>query len=608
METLRLTTAQALVKFLENQYVEVDGKSHKFVEGILGIFGHGNVTGIGEALEFEKPNLEFIQGHNEQGMVHTATAFAKQNARLKIMACTSSVGPGALNMVTGAATATTNRIPVLILPGDTFACRQPDPVLQQLEVPHDYTQTVNDCFKPVSRYWDRVTRPEQLMSAMLNAMRVLTCQVNTGAVTICLPQDVQAEAYDYPMSFFKKRIHYIDRVLPNKRAIQLAVDKIRGSRRPLIIAGGGVLYSKASQALTSFANQFAIPVCVTQAGKGAIACSNNYCVGGIGVTGTEAANVLAKNADVIIAVGTRLSDFTTCSKTAFAVKHEIVHINVDALDGNKMDAHFIHGDAKATLLRIKIELEKLDYKSIDKYQMIIEQLQSKWQLEIAQCYNKKNKKGIEQTAVLGVLNNFVSNQDVVVCSAGSLPGDLHRLWTSNGPHTYHVEYAFSCMGYEVAGGLGVKIANPSREVYVVVGDGSYLMLHSELLTSLENNYKINIILLDNKGYQCISNLQKANGSRGFGNQFNKSVDYQAMAKAMGVKAYFAKDLDSLEAALYASRDELQSTLIEVKVLPDSMSRGYASWWRVDVAQVSKDSKVTDAYQNMQKKLVDAREY
>ncbi len=622
MSTIRLTMAQALVKFLDQQYIALDSQQHKFVKGVFGIFGHGNVTGIGEALEFMPGELTFMQGHNEQGMVHAATAYAKQKNRLEIFACTTSIGPGALNMVTAAATATVNRIPVLLLPGDIFACRQPDPVLQQIEVTSDYTITANDCFKPVSKYWDRISRPEQLMTALLNAFRVLTDPIETGAVTLCLPQDVQAEAYDYPINFFKKRIHVIDRRPLANRALEMAATKIKQAQRPLIIAGGGVHYSLASTELTAFANCFGIPVAETQAGKSAIAWNNPLAVGGIGVTGTHAANKLAKEADLLLVVGSRLSDFTTASKSAF--QHPdltILHLNISAFDGGKMDGELLLADAKAGLSALSQRLQTDNYHTNEGYQQIIKQYQQEWQQEVTRLYETTSPAGNVQTNILGVINQFVREQDIIVCAAGSLPGDLHRLWRCKQPKTYHLEYGFSCMGYEVAGGFGVKMAAPESEVYVIVGDGSYLMLHSELLTSIQEGYKINVIVLNNSGYQCIHHLQRAHGSAGFGNQFRQrsetskqldgktlTVDFVQYAQAIGAKAFYAANAEALQTALQVAKQQSVSTVIEIPVLADSMSKGYESWWRVDVAAISNHDQVKAAHQKMQTQIKTAKVY
>lgn len=627
MPTVRLTMAQALLKFLANQWIEIDGDSQRFVSGIIGIFGHGNVTGLGEALEYGDSGLSFMQGHNEQGMVHTATAYAKQKNRLAIFACTTSIGPGATNMVTAAATATANRIPVLLLPGDIFACRQPDPVLQQIEDPTHYALSANDCLRPVSRYWDRITRPEQLMTACLNAFRVLTDPVDTGAVTLCLPQDVQAEAYDYPTVFFDKRTWFLDRRDLSDRAVEVAVAAIKAAKQPLIIAGGGVHYSLACDSLSTFADQFSIPVAMTQAGKSALPWTHRMNVGGIGVTGTKVANQLAAQADLIIAVGTRLQDFTTASKSAFQHSEvKILQLNVSAFDGYKMGATLLQADAKLGLQAIHKALGSLQprgksYSTDNRYQQQIAQWSQEWQQEVDRLYTTGINDGNSQTKVLGVLNDFVSEQDVVVGAAGSLPGDLHRLWRSKTPKDYHLEYAYSCMGYEVAAGLGVKIAHPHGEVYVIVGDGSYLMLHSELFTSIQEGVKITIILLNNQGYQCIKELQQSQGSRGFGNEFRYRdkvsqrlegetlhIDFVQYARALGATAMLANDVTEFEQALQEAKRSPTSTLIEIHVNANSMSAGYESWWRVAVAEVSTADEVKQAYRAMENNVKQVKPY
>ena len=621
MKKIRLTMAQALLRFLDAQYVELDGTEHKFVHGVMGIFGHGNVTGIGEALEYGGSGLRYIQGHNEQGLVHAATAFAKQKNRLGIYACTSSIGPGATNMITGAAAATVNRIPVLLLPGDTFADRQPDPVLQQIETPWDYTINANSAFKPVSRYWDRIERPEQLMVAGLNAMRVLTDPVETGAVTLCLPQDTQAEAYDYPESFFAKRIWHLDRRPLHSRQLKEAVALLSQAEKPLIIAGGGVHYSLATETLREFAKTFRIPVCETQAGKSAMSWKDEMSVGGVGVTGTSAANLLVKDADVVLVVGSRLQDFTTSSKQGFAENAKILHLNVSQYDGLKMDSVALQADAKSGLEALHDALQTAGYQTSPEYRKRIAQLQAEWNAEVDRLYQLTSAEGNVQSLIVGALNEFMAPEDVILCAAGSLPGDLHRLWRSELPKTYHLEYGYSCMGYEVSGGLGAKLALDQGEVYVIVGDGSYLMLHSEFLTTLKEHVKINVVLLDNSGYQCIKNLQMAHGSVGFGNEFRHReestgrltgeitpVDFKKYAEALGVKAFHAENVDEFREALQAAKQEKISTLIEVKVLPGTMTDGYHSWWRVGVPEVSNSKTTTDSHQKMTEEIRKARAY
>jgi len=621
MKTIRLTMAQALLLFLDAQYVELDGAEHKFVQGVMGIFGHGNVTGLGEALEYGGTDLRYIQGNNEQGLVHAATAYAKQKNRLGIFACTSSIGPGATNMITGAATATVNRIPVLLLPGDVFASRQPDPVLQQIETPWDHTINANNAFKPVSRYWDRIERPDQLMIAGLNAMRVLTDPVETGAVTLCLPQDTQAEAFDYPESFFGKKVWHLDRRAPHPRALKEAVSILSSAQKPLIVAGGGVHYSQAAETLRGFAETFGIPVSETQAGKSAMSWKDPMSVGAVGVTGTSAANLLAKAADVVLVVGSRLQDFTTASKQIFASDVKLLHLNVSKFDGLKMDSIMLQADAKSGLESLSEELRKAKFQTSAEYRGCVSQLQSEWNAEVDRLYNLTSEEGNVQTSIVGTLNEFMAPEDIVLCAAGSLPGDLHRLWRSEIPKTYHMEYGYSCMGYEVAGGLGAKMAMEKGEVYIIVGDGSYLMLHSEILTALKEHVKINIVLLDNSGYQCIKNLQIAHGSAGFGNEFRfreentgrltgdfTAVDFKKYAEALGVKAFYAEDADQLSCSLEKARSETVSTLIEVKVLPGTMTGGYHSWWRVGVPEVSNCKATQESHLEMAREISKARAY
>lgn len=615
MDKIRLTMAQALLRFLDSQYVSFDGVETKFVQGLMGIFGHGNVTGIGEALERSPGTLTFIQGKNEQGMVHAATAFAKQKNRLQIYACTSSIGPGALNMITAAATATVNRIPVLLLPGDHFASRQPDPVLQQLEVVSDYTVSAVDAFKPVSKYWDRIVRPEQLMQAAIQAMRVLTDPADTGAVTLALPQDVQAEAFDYPVAFFAKKVHFIDRRLPAPESLQRAVDLIKKKRRPLIIAGGGVLYSGAMKELAIFAKTFGIPVAETQAGKSSLPWNHPLNAGAVGVTGTLAANRLAADADLIIGVGTRYSDFTTSSKSAFRNEAvQFVNLNISAFDSSKLDAFAVTSDAKAGLQALHGALAAANYRAgYEPSEIAV--LKEQWDREVDRLYAAEHEDGLAQTRALGVINETLGESDIIVCAAGSLPGDLHRVWRSVQPKTYHMEYGFSCMGYEVSGAFGAALAEPDKDVYAILGDGSYLMLHSELLTSIQEGRKITVLLLDNHGYQCIHNLQRGYGSDGFGNEFRfrsgttgrlsggyMPIDFSAHARSMGAAAYKASTAEGLREALLQAKHEKGTTLIEIPVVPGTNTGGYESWWNVGVPEVSVSEKVVAAHKDMKRNI------
>lgn len=615
MDKIRLTMAQALLRFLDSQYVSFDGVETKFVQGLMGIFGHGNVTGIGEALERSPGTLTFIQGKNEQGMVHAATAFAKQKNRLQIYACTSSIGPGALNMITAAATATVNRIPVLLLPGDHFASRQPDPVLQQLEVVSDYTVSAVDAFKPVSKYWDRIVRPEQLMQAAIQAMRVLTDPADTGAVTLALPQDVQAEAFDYPVAFFAKKVHFIDRRLPSPESLRRAVELIKKKRRPLIIAGGGVLYSGAMKELAAFAEAFGIPVAETQAGKSSLPWNHPLNAGAVGVTGSLAANRLAADADLIIGVGTRYSDFTTSSKSAFRNEAvQFVNLNISAFDSSKLDAFAVISDAKAGLQALHDALAAANYRAgYEPFE--IAGLKEQWDGEVDRLYAAEHEDGLAQTRALGVINETLGESDIIVCAAGSLPGDLHRVWRSVQPKTYHMEYGFSCMGYEVSGAFGAALAEPDKDVYAILGDGSYLMLHSELLTSIQEGRKITVLLLDNHGYQCIHNLQRGHGSDGFGNEFRfrsgttgrltggyMPIDFSAHARSMGAAAYKASTAEELREALLQAKHEKGTTLIEIPVVPGTNTGGYESWWNVGVPEVSVSEKVVAAHKDMKRNI------
>lgn len=542
--TVRLTVAQALVKFLNNQYIEFDGKQNKMFKGIFTIFGHGNVVGLGEALENDPGDLIVHQGRNEQGMAHAAMGYAKQKRRKQIYACTSSVGPGAANMVTAAATATANCIPVLFLPGDVYATRQPDPVLQQMEQPHDLSISTNDAFRAVSKYWDRVTRPEQLMSACINAMRVLTDPADTGAVTIALPQDVEGEAYDYPEYFFQKRVHRIDRRPATKSMIEDAIKLITAKKKPMLICGGGVKYSEAWDTFREFAHKYNIPFGETQAGKGVILWDDPMNLNGLGETGCLAANEIAKQADLVIGVGTRYTDFTTSSKWLFQNPEvNFLNINVSEFHAYKLDGVQVVADAKVALEAIDAELEKTGWKSA--YTTEIADVKARYDAEVDRLYNIEytgkdfvpevndsldtdkvyeefhNITGsyLTQTRALGIVNETISKDAVIVGASGSLPGDLQRAWRVKSQNGYHVEYGFSCMGYEVNAALGVKMAEPNREVYSMVGDGAYMMLHSELPTSIQERQKINVILLDNMTFGCINNLQMGHGMGSFGTEF-----------------------------------------------------------------------------------------
>ncbi|WP_445571681.1 3D-(3,5/4)-trihydroxycyclohexane-1,2-dione acylhydrolase (decyclizing) [Pseudomonas sp. E102] len=643
MTTTRLTMAQALVKFLDNQYVEVDGVQSKFVAGVFTIFGHGNVLGLGQALEQDSGDLVVHQGRNEQGMAHAAIGFAKQHLRRRIYACTSSVGPGAANMLTAAATATANRIPLLLLPGDVYASRQPDPVLQQIEQFHDLSISTNDAFKAVSKYWDRINRPEQLMTAAIQAMRVLTDPAETGAVTLALPQDVQAEAYDYPDYFLQKRVHRIDRRPATEAMLGDALALFKGKRKPLIICGGGVKYSGANAALQAFAERFEIPFAETQAGKSAIVSSHPLNVGGVGETGCLAANLLAKEADLIIGIGTRYSDFTTASKWLF--QHcdvQFLNLNISPCDALKLDGVQLLADARSGLealadklgdyraewgaqiadakAQLDAEVDRI-YQADFQTQDFVPEINDHMDPAVFREFIELTGSCLTQSRVLGTLNETLADDAIIVAAAGSLPGDLQRSWRSKGVNTYHVEYAYSCMGYEVNAALGVKLAEPDKEVYALVGDGSYMMLHSELATSIQERRKINIVLLDNMTFGCINNLQMEHGMDSFGTEFRfrnpetgkldggfVPVDFAMSAAAYGCKTYTVKTLDELYAALADARRQTVSTLIDIKVLPKTMIHKYLSWWRVGVAQVSTSARTDAVAKTLNERLAKARQY
>ncbi len=597
MKTRRATMAQALIAFLKNQFVERDGLETPFFAGVWGIFGHGNVAGIGQALH-QSPDFRYYLCRNEQAMVHTATAFAKMRNRMATFACTSSIGPGATNMITGAATATINRIPVLLLPGDIFARRNVAPVLQQLESEHSQDISVNDAFKPVSRYWDRINRPDQLPFAALEAMRVLTSPAQTGAVTLALPQDVQAESWDYPIEFFQKRVWHIARNRADRALLSRAVEWIRAAKAPLIIAGGGIHYSEANTALARFSEQTGVPVAETQAGKGSLPYNHSAQLGAIGVTGTSTANRFAREADLVIAIGTRLSDFTTASKTAFHNPDvRFLNINVAEIDAFKHAGLPLLADARCTLEELS---EALGAYTVDaSYRASVSQAREQWETEVDRIYGVRHGPPLSQGEVIGAVNCGSQAQDVVVCAAGSLPGDLHKLWRTRDSKGYHLEYGYSCMGYEIAGGLGVKMADPSREVYVMVGDGSYLMMSSEIATSLQEGCKLNIIVLDNHGFSSIGGLSQAVGVNGFGTDYRLrraesgqldgdplAVDFQANAASFGLTAVRAKTREDLERALHDSRRMDRTNVIVVEVDKEMRVPGYDSWWDVPVAEVS----------------------
>ncbi|MGQ9851251.1 MAG: 3D-(3,5/4)-trihydroxycyclohexane-1,2-dione acylhydrolase (decyclizing) [Aggregatilineaceae bacterium] len=606
MATRRLTMAQALIVFLQNQYVERDGVENPFFAGCWGIFGHGNVAGIGQALQQYAASFRYYQTRNEQAMVHTAIAYAKVKNRLQTFACTSSIGPGATNMITGAATATVNRIPVLLLPGDIFAERLQAPVLQQLEWEHSQDISVNDCFKPVSRYWDRITRPEQLLTALPEAMRVLTSPADTGAVTLALPQDVQTMAFDYPEAFFRKRIWHIPRNRPDLASLRQAAQWIRQSQRPLIVAGGGVHYSDATAMLRQFVEQTGIPVGETQAGKGALPYDHPLNLGAIGVTGTLGANRMAREADLVIGIGTRYSDFTTASKTAFQNPNvRFININVAEFDAHKHSAIPLVGDARVTLEELLPLLE--GWQVATEYRALAAQYNREWDAEVQRIYTLEHGPLISQGEVIGVVNTLSRPQDMVLCAAGSLPGDLHKLWRTRDPKGYHLEYGYSCMGYEIAGGMGAKLAAPEREVYVMVGDGSYLMMNSEIATMAQEGIKVIIVVLDNHGFASIGGLSKSVGSDGFGTKYRYRtesghldgdvlpIDYAANAASLGAHVIRAHNRDDLaEAIRQAGAYQGGPVCIVIEVDRRQRVGGYESWWDVAVAEVSENPDVQRA--------------
>jgi 3D-(3,5/4)-trihydroxycyclohexane-1,2-dione acylhydrolase (decyclizing) len=609
--TVRLTMAQALVRFLANQYVERDGDEQRLFAGCFGIFGHGNVAGVGQALQQYSGDLTYYQARNEQAMVHAAAAYARQKNRLQTLVCTSSIGPGATNMVTGAALATINRLPVLLLPGDVFATRRPDPVLQQLEAPHDGDLTVNDCFRPVSKYWDRINRPEQLIPAALSAMRVLTNQAETGTVTLALPQDVQAEAYDFPEEFFEKRVWHVPRPLPDAAALERAAALIREARRPMIVSGGGTIYSEATDALRRLAEQTGIPVGETQAGKGSMPYDHPCSLGAVGATGTLAANRTAKEADVVIGVGTRWTDFTTASKTAFQNPDvRFVNVNVADLDAHKHAGVALVGDARATLEALSEALT--GYEVEREYREQSERLNREWDREVERLYTLEHGPLPAQSAAIGAVNSFSDPEDVVVCAAGSMPGDLHKLWRTRDPKGYHVEYGYSTMGYEIAGGLGIKMAAPEREVYVMVGDGSYLMMNTEIVTSVQEGHKLTVVLVDNWGFASIGALSRSVGSQGFGTQYRYRkdgslgldteqdpgevlpVDLATNAESCGAHVIRTRTVGELKGALAEAKEVDRTVVIYVPTDRYEGVPNYESFWDVPVAEVSEMESVQAA--------------
>ena len=635
----KMTMAQALVKFLDNQYVSFDGVENKFVEGIFTVFGHGIVVGLGQALDENPGGLKVFQGKNEQGMAHAATAFAKMNDRRRIIACASSIGPGSANMVTAAATATVNNVPLLLFPADTFSTRQPDPVLQQFEQSDSLSITTTDAFRPVCRYWDRITRPEQLMSAMINAMRVLTDTANAGAVAIALSQDVEGESYDYPASFFRKRVHKITRIVPSCDEISDLAGILKAAKKPLVIAGGGVRYSEAGEALEKFCEAHNIPFAETQSGKSSVHSSHSLNLGGVGVTGNAPANAIAKEADVILGIGTRFSDFTTASKSLFRDDAKFLTVNTDRFDAYKLDAVKCVADAKLALLALEKALG--DYRTA--YTTEIAEVKAAWDEEVKRLADYHYGEGFEplikaryektipefiktfgsaltQTEALLKIRALIDRDAVAVAASGSLPGDMQRLWTTDAKDTYNMEYGYSCMGYEIAGAFGSKLACPDKEVYAFVGDGAFLMLHSELVTSLQEGAKINVLVFDNAGFGCINNLQMSNGIGNLATEFRKrdengallgallNVDYAKVGEGYGCKTYAVHSLEELEFAIEDAKKQTVSTLIDIKVLPKTMTDGYGAWWHVGIASTSEKPSVQEAYRNKAENLSKARKY
>ena len=614
----RLTTGQAVVRFLAHQFAERDGRENRFIDGIWAIFGHGNVAGLGQGIvEFgQAEGLDFFRPQHEQAMVHTAAAYAKHRNRLSTFACTTSIGPGAANMITGAAGATVNRIPVLLLPSDYFANRVPDPVLQQLEHPLERDVSVNDAFRPVSRFFDRVSRPEQLLASLPEAFRVLTDPADTGAVTISLPEDVQAEAHDWPNEFFEKRIWHVRRPVAEPELLREVVKLLQAAKRPVIISGGGTIYSEASEELRQFVEEFGIPVTETQAGKGVLNWDHPMNAGPVGSNGATSANKLAREADLILAIGTRLSDFTTASKSAFQNSSvRFAGINVAPMDANKLSARAVVADAKRALNALRGELRQAGYGGTPaEYRSEVRNLKEVWDAQVTELRTPQEGSGtLAELAVIGLVNEAVGGKATVVCAAGGMPGELLRLWRPEDPKAYHMEYGFSCMGYEIAGGVGVKLAEPDREVVVMVGDGSYLMMNSEIVTAVGEGLRLTIVLVDNHGYQCILGLQRAVGVSDFGNELRYRdpatkqltgeyipVNFQKHAESMGAHAVLALSADELRKALNDAKKGVGVTVIVVPVDPEKRMPGMGTWWDVPVAEVSGEERTRKTRETYEK--------
>ena len=641
-KTIRMTVAQAIVIFLDNQYVSMDGVETKFVEGFFTIFGHGIAVGLGEALDTDPGQLRVLQGRNEQGMCHVATAFAKQSNRKKIIPCASSVGPGAANMVTACATATVNNIPLLVFPADTFASRQPDPVLQQLEQSNSLATTTNEAFKPVCKYWDRITRPEMIMTALINAMRVLTDPAETGACCIALCQDVEGESYDYPEYFFQKRVHRITRPVAVEEELEDLAEIIAEAKKPLVIVGGGVRYSEAGETVEKFCEEFKIPFGESQAGKSACKSSHPYCLGGIGVTGTYASNIIAEDADVVIAIGSRMSDFTTSSKRLFKNPDvKFVTINNCRFHAYKMDAAKAVGDAKVTVEALTKKLRARGY--VSAYNGEIEEAKKVWDKEMVRLagieytgddfepiikardprtipeFVKMTNGKITQTAALAAIRRVIDEDATIITAGGSLPSCMQRMWTTDKRGGYHAEYGYSCMGYEVAATLGVKFAEPDNEVYCVVGDSSFQMLHSEIMTIMQERKKVNILVFDNCGFGCINNLEMNHGIGSIATEFRYTdgkkpcgdlipVDYAKIGEGYGLKTYTCKTIAELEAALEDAKKQEIACLFDLKVIPKTMTDGYESWWNVGIATTSSKESVRKACVGVLEGRREARDY
>lgn len=635
-KTIRLTTAQALVKFLNQQYIDVDGEVTPFVEGVFGIFGHGNVLGLGEALKTNPGHLKVYQGHNEQGMTSAAIAYAREKLRRKIFAVTASAGPGSANFVTAAGNAYANNIPVLILPADTFATRQPDPVLQQIEVESSAAITTNDTLKPISKYWDRVERPEQLMSALIKGFEVLTNPATTGPVTICLPQDAEAEAYDYPEVFFKKRIYVMKRALPSEYEIIETVKKIKESSHPVILIGGGAKYSDAGEILKKFSQKYNIPLVETATGKSAVEYSFINNMGGVGVLGTSAANEVIDKADLLIGAGTRYTDFTTSSKTSFDPDEtKIININLSRMQAIKFDAFPVVADVKVMFEELLLRLDgyKSKFGELSEYKNNWERERNRlaninydsadFEPEIAGHYSKKKmdeyasalNTHLTQTTALIAMNDYIDPSSIMIAAAGSLPGDVHRIWNPMRKNTYHMEYGYSMMGYEVPAGLGAKLAKPDDEIYVLVGDGSFLMLHSELVTAIQYNKKVNIVLFNNSGFHSINNLQMSHGGESFLTEFTTAndeildIDFAKVAEGYGAKGYQVNTVEDFKTAIDDAKKQDRSTLIEVRVLPKTMTHGYGkTWWHVGDPEVSLRKEIVESFEDTEEHLKKAFKY